>query len=295
MRAPKAQDTAEALVSQWCAAALPGPGLRARLAARCAEAAPHVRAGLARAPDDPALQALWAHLSVSWHRQHLPAGMVYIPQGALELPRHQGPRWGPSGERVQVAAFYIDRTEVTVGAWRQWVDARLAAGDDSALALPDDPASAPDLPVSDVTWTLADRYAREARGGRLPRLEEFERAVRGSGLSTWPWGEADPAGRANLEGTGPGQRRPVASLPDGASGFGVLDLVGNVAEWSDSSFAWGRVGRHHHILGASFRDPPEPARMWRAPDRLRAPLGDEEGRPWLGFRVVVVPPDLAGE
>ena len=77
------------------------------------------------------------------------------------------------------------RSEVTVGAWRAWLAVR-AQGPSG----PGRPPGAPDaatpatFPMTRVTFRDAVRYAEEARGGRLPRVEEFERAVRGSGLST---------------------------------------------------------------------------------------------------------------
>ncbi len=285
---------AAALVDEWCAADPPSPRLLARLCAQVEAVAPEVHRRLAAAPADPALVRLRAQLERTWHLRHRPEGMVYVPAGELELPRPAPPPHGPGGGRARVAAFYLDRTEVTVAAWRTWLDALARGGEEAFSGLPDDPEAPADHPVVGVTWLQAERYAREARGGRLPRLEEYERALRGSSTATWPWGEAAVAGRANLKGAGPGRLTAVGSFPDGASPFGALDLVGNAAEWTATPFRWGRVGRHHQVFGGSYQDLPEPARLWRAAERQRAPVGDDEGRAWLGFRVLVEPPDLPG-
>ncbi|HTJ80279.1 MAG TPA: SUMF1/EgtB/PvdO family nonheme iron enzyme, partial [Polyangiaceae bacterium] len=48
-----------------------------------------------------------------------------------------------------------------------------------------------------------------------------------------PWGDDLGADRANLDGPDAfGATSPVGSFPKGASKEGVLDLVGNVAEWT---------------------------------------------------------------
>jgi formylglycine-generating enzyme required for sulfatase activity len=263
-----------------------GPACAAALRAIGADAPPRDRAGAGR---------MLARLRVDWHRAHVPAGMAYVPEGPLEIPRAEKP-WGPSGERRAVGAFYIDRTEVTVGAWRAWMAGVEASWTGTAEALADleRPLAAKDdsLPAVEMTWQEARRYAREARGGRLPEADEFERALRGSGLSTYPWGAVARAGYANLRHLGPDTLLPVGSLPRGRSTFGVLDLVGNAAEWTATVVPYGRSGRVPLVLGGSFRDAADPAHTWRGRARTKAALGASERRDWVGFRVVRDVPSL---
>ena len=247
---------------------------------------------------DPALREritrLLALIETDWQRAQTPEGMVYIPAGALEVPREKAP-WGPSGARTQVAAFYIDKTEVTVAAWRAYRAWRAAqeGGAQAAARLWDPPADMPGtLPVVRVRCTEARAYAADFRRGRLPTAAEFERALRGSGVSPWPWGSAAPTDRANLRDLGPGDLQPVGSYPSGASSFGVLDLVGNVSEWSSSEVAQGRVGRYPLVLGGSYRDRASPALTWRGRDRMQARIGPTERRPDVGFRVARSAPAL---
>jgi len=241
------------------------------------------------------IDRLYRRLELDFHRAHVPKGMVYVPAGVVELPRTREP-WGPRGKRAHVHAFYLDRTEVTVAAWRRWLDHLQAAGGPETLRRLGlrRPAAggAGDLPATRLRWKDAARYAKEARRGRLPEAVEFERALRGSSISTYPWGEAMRAGQANLRDYGPGRLVAVASYPKGAGPFGVLDLVGNAAEWSATAVRQGRQGRYPLVLGGSFRDPPGPGLTWRGKPRMRARMGPDEASGTVGFRVARDAPKL---
>ena len=96
-----------------------------------------------------------------------------------------------------------------------------------------------DEPVQHVCWYEADAYARWA-GRRLPTEAEWEKAASWDPAAgrkrRLPWGDSGSAGdHANL-----GQRRlrpsPLGSHPDGASAYGVRQLIGDVWEWTSSDF-----------------------------------------------------------
>jgi iron(II)-dependent oxidoreductase len=98
----------------------------------------------------------------------------------------------------------------------------------------------PDRPVVHISWFEADAFAR-AHAGRLPTEIEWEKAA------TWdqeqhtsllyPWGNAPtrPGVHANVDQRAGGPV-PAGSLPDGASPYGVLGMIGDVWEWTSSNF-----------------------------------------------------------
>ena len=111
-----------------------------------------------------------------------------------------------------------------------------------------------DHPINCVDWSQANAFCAAA-GKRLPTEAELELAARGATMQTHPWGEEAPDS-TRINGCGdecanwfhqdrhwgwnstyPGSdgyvtTAPVGSFPAGASPFGALDMVGNVAEWT---------------------------------------------------------------
>jgi sulfatase modifying factor 1 len=147
---------------------------------------------------------------------------------------------------VQLSAYYIDRTEVTVSAYRRC--AELGRCSPPPFASGGQRFDRPDYPVTLVTWSDADEYCRFA-GGRLPTEAEWERAARGSAGRRFPWGNAYNRGLCNhgaamavglevvpdLDETddsdGFAELAPVGSFPTGRTPDGIDDLAGNVEEW----------------------------------------------------------------
>jgi gamma-glutamyl hercynylcysteine S-oxide synthase len=173
-----------------------------------------------------------------------------------ERPRH----------RVQLEAFSIATTPVTNGAYREFIDAGgyrraelwsregwewrerenvdrpggwtedLSAEWRLGAYQPLDPTS----PVVHVSWYEADAFAR-ASGARLPSEFEWEKAASWDPAAgearDYPWGQdaPEPGVHANLDQL---HRGPVAtgSHPAGDSPSGVSDAIGQVWEWTASSF-----------------------------------------------------------
>lgn len=147
--------------------------------------------------------------------------------------------------RVTLSPFWIDRTEVTVEAYRRCAEAGVCTPvryDQGAARF-----DRPDLPVVMVAWQDAQDYCAFA-GKRLPTEAEWERAARGLSDRRFPWGHHYATRRANhgtwaLDNTdasdGYAELAPVGSYPDGRTSEGVDDLAGNVAEWTADAYEDG--------------------------------------------------------
>ena len=201
-------------------------------------------------------------------------GMVFIPggrfvMGAAAADKTSAPNERPSHTEI-VPAFYLDKVEVTVDAYRACVDKRACAAPAKSSALCTYSMGDPLLPVSCVHWSDADAFCRSL-GKRLPREAEWELSARGTSGARFPWGGA-PGGcnfAATLlhESTGRScsGKRPsrVGTHLSGQSPFGVMDLSGNVEEWVSDYYvehiAEGvapRSGASRVLRGGGWLSPP---------------------------------------
>ena len=147
---------------------------------------------------------------------------------------------------------------VDLGDWRQWWDWEPGAswwhpfGPDSGVSW----ADRPDHPVVQVAYPDAAAYARWA-GRRLPTEAEWEYAARGATATTYSWGEDVAPGGQLMANTWQGRfpyrndgalgwagTSPVGTFPP--NGFGLIDMIGNVWEWTTTEFS-----AHHRVDGVT--------------------------------------------
>jgi iron(II)-dependent oxidoreductase len=98
---------------------------------------------------------------------------------------------------------------------------------------------APDHPVCHVCWHEAEAYARWA-GKRLPSEAEWEAACRfdpaTGAMQRYPWGDAPPTvADANLDQLMFGTA-PIGAYPRNLSPIGCYGMIGDVWEWTASTF-----------------------------------------------------------
>jgi len=158
--------------------------------------------------------------------------------------------------------YYLSKFPVTNRLYRKFVEATQhrppAFENDSEF-------NGDDLPVVGVDWEDAQAYCawlteqesrkEQAANGvvyRLPLEEEWEWAA-GGGRRKYPWGDAVPQNhRANFDGAKQGLT-PVNAFPDGATPEGLMDVAGNVWEWTAT---WLDEKKERRVVrgGAGFND-----------------------------------------
>lgn len=138
-------------------------------------------------------------------------GMIYIPAGTFLS--------GESNAPTQLAAFYIDETEVSNADFAEFCRATGCPA----------PMGAPDLPVVRVTIAQARLFAAW-KGKRLPTALEWERAARGTNGAKYPWGDAEDPSLANVAGKG---LKPVKSY----AAYPAYQMAGNAWEMVDGEIA----------------------------------------------------------
>jgi len=117
------------------------------------------------------------------------------------------------------------------------------------------PTGREEHPVVLVTWDEATKYC-EWRGTlagetrRLPTEAEYEKAARGDNGLAYPWGNVFEAEKLNSAVKGPGDTTPVGQYVEGKSPYGVLDVAGNVFQWTSTRFKDG----HMTVKGSAWED-----------------------------------------
>jgi len=199
----------------------------------------------------------------------VPPGMISIPGGEFQMGRDDGNVYERPAHKIQVKPFYIDHYEVTNDEYAKFV--RLTRRNPPAHWREGQYENGEArLPVVNVTWYEARAFCEWA-GKRLPVESEWEYAARGRDNRLYPYGNEWKPRFSNARETGLDKPQAVGSYPEGDSTFGVADLAGNVAEWTETEYLpypgsqARRDDGHRIIRGGGFR---VPAREQTATERF---------------------------
>lgn len=243
-----------------------------------------------------------------------PEGMVRIPAGEfifkvsgieiegsndigvdVQYPWEDMPRRFHD-HKMHIDSFYIDKYPVTNAEFKKFLDASHYHPQNDLNFLRDwkngiYPEGWANKPVTWVSIEDARAYAKWA-GKRLPHEWEWQYSAQGMDRRIYPWGNTWQANAVPVPEQGRTLRGPdeVNAHPAGASSFGVMDLVGNIWQWTDEyKDEHTRTGI---LRGGSYYQPQ--GSIWYFPQAYRndehgklllmAPSYDRSGT--LGFRCV---------
>ena len=229
------------------------------------------------------------------------AQLLDISGGTFQMGRNDGPPTEVPAHAVTVAGFAMDKTEVTNAEYAQFIREANHAPPEQWGSIKA-PVGEELLPVSNISYEDAVAFAawRSKRDGvtyRLPTEEEWEYAARnGDKDNLYPWGNTWQSGHAATAESGVGTAQAVGTYAQGMNRWGVLDLVGNVWEWTSSKASlykgdteerlaqqkdWIVIRGGGYASSAKGAFPPGPVsstiRTWVAPNYKN---------PFLGFRLV---------
>ena len=178
------------------------------------------------------------------------SGMVLISAGSFTMGRNNGPPDEKPAHQVFLPAFRIDKNLVTVAEYAKFIQVKGPVGPNTEMYLDvEDPdtlihrrggAWLPDqgfenYPAGEMSWYGAVAYCKWL-DKRLPSEAEWEKAARGTDGRPYPWGNEKPRPDLAFFGGFRGEVVPVGQFPAGASPFGVLDMAGQVWEWTRSIY-----------------------------------------------------------
>jgi len=178
---------------------------------------------------------------------------------------------------LEMKPFWIDRFPVTNAEFKKFIDATHYHPKDDLNFLRDwHDGTFPEIAAqSPVTWvSLEDARAYAAWAGkRLPHEWEWQYAAQGSDGRVYPWGNEWNAAAVPTPDKARTMRWPdsVTAHQAGASPFGVMDLVGNVWQWTDEYI--DDHTRGGILRGGSYYQPQ--GSMWYFPQAYRL---DEHGK-----------------
>ncbi len=202
------------------------------------------------------------------------AEMIFIPAGAFQMGDEELANVSDQNGRrtMSLPGYWIYKNLVTVAQYRKFCN-------ETGRQMPRAPMWGwkSNHPVVNVSALDADAYCAWA-GVRLPSEEEWEKAARGTDGRKYPWGNKWDPSRCQCSATiaGDATTAAVGSFPQGASPYGVLDMAGNVSQYTSSSF-----DTSHRVVRGGACDCADPSFFRSA---LRSPDDPNYSGKYVGFR-----------
>jgi iron(II)-dependent oxidoreductase len=164
--------------------------------------------------------------------------LILVPGGSFVFGLSDGHDNERPEQRLELPSFRMNRTEITNRQYQRFV---ATSGHRPAFYTDHPLLGLDDRPVVGVSWSDAEAFCAHY-GLMLPSEQEFERSARGTDGKPYPWGAAPPdftrVSRGGETCCGGDERdgypmtAPVGAFPQGESMEGILDLIGNVWEWT---------------------------------------------------------------
>jgi sulfatase modifying factor 1 len=183
--------------------------------------------------------------------------MILVPEGYFWMGSNDEGEDEKPKRKLYLEAYYIDKYPITYGQFKQFVGAtgykRKTIDSDTAYVTEEwhryyQPGRE-NYPAVNINWYDAKAYAQWA-GKDLPSEEQWEKAARGRNGIVYPWGNKWDNGKCNSfflsnpelmskaipMWRGSKGTLPIGCFPDGVSPYGVMEMAGNVLEWTDSDY-----------------------------------------------------------
>jgi|CXWL01.1.fsa_nt_gi iron(II)-dependent oxidoreductase len=204
---------------------------------------------------------------------------VSIPGGNFTLGTSDAPDSKPiEGKTYNIKTFYVSKTLVTVEQYAECVFTGECMKPDTGKYCNWGKQGRELHPVNCVDWGQAKQYATFVSkkpgfaGARLLTETEYEYAATSGGKNQkYPWGnDAVTCDRAVMYekgdyGCGTGATMPVCSKPEGNTAQGLCDMVGNLWQWIQDTYA------------DTYANTPTDGRAWEGPGRFRVTRGGSLG------------------